>query len=295
MTKAGSLLLGLLAGHAMIAADLKVDHVTAAGKDVRAMQRALQAAGIPSEYGGPHANHATEMALTSFPDGSYLELIAIQPGAQPAAVAASPWHRCMGGNAGPCGWAVRPADIGAEAERLRKAGVTVTTPAKNGRRRPDGVQLDWETAQVGTGNGDLFPFLIHDFTPRDRRAYPTGKPTAPDYTGVVKVVLSVNNLDVAIAQYQKAYGLRAPRRQDDKAFGARLAWFEGTPVMLAAPDDPHSWLSERLHNFGELPCAFILGGTHGMAGNIKPGTWFGKPIIWLSPDTLGWRLGVELP
>jgi hypothetical protein len=291
MTKAVVLLV-LLTAHAMIAADLKVDHVTAAGKDVHAMQRALQAVGIPSEYGGPHANHATEMALTSFPDGSYLELIAIQPGAQPAAVAASPWQRCMEGNAGPCGWAVRPADIAAEADRLRKAGVVVTTPAKNGRRRPDGVQLDWETAQVGTGNGDFFPFLIHDFTPRDRRAYPTGKPTAPDYTGVVKVVLSVNNLDAAIAQYRKAYGLAAPRRQEDKAFGAHLAWFEGTPVVLAAPDGPQSWLTERLHNFGELPCAFVLGATHSrFNGNLIQAKWFDKTIVWLSPG--GWRLGLE--
>src|SRR5215469_2093201 len=86
----------------LMAAELKVDHVTAAGKDLRVMEQSLKAAGIPFEYGGPHANHATEMALTSFPDGSYLELIAIQPGAEPAAVAASPWNRCMQANAGPC-------------------------------------------------------------------------------------------------------------------------------------------------------------------------------------------------
>ena len=291
--KAGSFLLGLLAGIPMIAADLKVDHVTAAGKDLRVMQGALESAGIPSEYGGPHANHATEMALTSFPDGSYLELIAIQPKAEPAALAATPWRRCMEGNAGPCGWAVRPADMAAETERLRKAGVAVTQPAKNGRRRPDGVQLDWETAQVGSGNGDFFPFLIHDFTPRDRRAYPGGKPTTSAYTGIAKVVLSVENLDAAIGKYQRAFGLALPRQQEDPAFGARLAWFPGTPVVLAAPNGPQSWLAERLRRFGETPCAFILGRTGGLAGNLKLSTWFDKPIAWLEPDVLGWRLGVE--
>jgi Glyoxalase-like domain len=273
MTKARSLLLGLLAGHPLVGAGLTVDHVTAAGKDVHVMQRALEAAGIPSEYGGPHANHATEMALTSFPDGSYLELIAIQAGADPKAVAASPWHRCMEGSAGPCGWAVRPTDMAAEAERLQKAGIVVTQPARNGRRRPDGVQLEWETAQVGTGNGDFFPFLIHDFTPRDRRAYPGGKPTTTNYTGVVKVVLSVKNLDAAIAQYEKAYSLAPPRLEEDKAFGARLAWFEGTPVVLAAPDSPQSWLAERLDRFGELPCAFILGRSAGSTSKGKLGSW----------------------
>ena len=63
------------------AADLIIDHVTIAGKDLKAMRATLAALGIPTEYGGPHSNHATEMALTSFPDGSYLELIAIQPNA----------------------------------------------------------------------------------------------------------------------------------------------------------------------------------------------------------------------
>jgi Glyoxalase-like domain len=291
--KAGILLLTLLAGIPVMSADLKVDHVTVAGKDLHALQRALEAAGIPSEYGGPHANHATEMALTSFPDGSYLELIAIQAKAEAAALAATPWRRCMEGNAGPCGWAVRPADIAAETERLRKTGVAVTPPAKNGRRRPDGVQLDWETAQVGTGNGDFFPFLIHDFTPRDRRAYPGGKATTSTYTGVAKVVLSVEDLDAAIGKYQHAYGLSAPQRHEDPAFGARLAWFQGTPVVLAAPNSPQSWLAERLRRFGETPCAFILGRSGNVVGLGNPSTWFGKRVIWMSPDALGWRLGVE--
>ena len=291
--RTGSLLLGLLAGIPMIGADLKVDHVTAAGKDLHALQRALLAVGIPSQYGGPHANRATEMALTGFPDGSYLELIAIQPKAEPAGLAATPWRRCMEGNAGPCGWAVRPADIAAETERLRKAGIAVTEPAKNGRRRPDGVQLDWETAQAGSGNGDFFPFLIHDFTPRERRAYPGGKPTTSMYQGIAKVVLSVENLEAAIGKYQRAYGLAAPQQQEDAAFGARLAWFRGTPVVLAAPNGPQSWLAERLRRFGETPCAFILGRTGGLVGHLTLSHWFDKPVAWLEPDALGWRLGVE--
>ena len=36
------------------------------------------------------------MALASFPDGSYLELIAIQPKADPAALAAHYWQQVFG-------------------------------------------------------------------------------------------------------------------------------------------------------------------------------------------------------
>ncbi len=257
----------LLAGCPMLAEQLHIDHVTVAGRDLRAMQQALQAAGIPAEYGGAHSNHATEMALTSFPDGSYLELIAIQPQADPAAVSAHVWSRFLEGNAGPCAWATRVGHIAPERK-----------PIKNGRKRPDGVQLEWETAQVGPGNGTFFPFLIHDFTPRDLRAYPSGKPTTANFTGIAKVYIAVKNLDAAIAEYRRAYELSAPVRTDDPAFGAKLARFPGTPVVLAAPLG-ESWLLERLRRFGEAPCAFVL-------GRPKPA----EKITWLDP---GWRLGVQ--
>lgn len=279
----------------MVAAELKVDHVTVAGRDLGALERGMRAVGLPFEYGGPHANHATEMALISFPDGSYLELIAIQPHADPAAVAANQWSKCLQGNGGPCGWAARPADLAAEAARLHAAGVRVTKPARNGRKRPDGVELEWETAEVGVGNGNFFPFLIHDFTPRERRAYPSGKPTDSNFSGISKVVLAVEQLDVASAQFEQAYGLRPPERQDDAAFGAHLAWFPGTPVVLAAPLGPNSWIADRLRRFGETPCAFVLG--HGERGAVAPlregGAWFGRRVSWFSPEVLGWRLGVE--
>jgi hypothetical protein len=276
----------------LMAAELKVDHATVAGKDVRAMQQALQAAGLASEYGGPHSNHATEMALTSFPDGSYLEQIAIQPNADPAAVAAHEWHKQLQANGGPCAWAVRPADINAEITRLRAVSIQVSDARKNGRKRPDGVQIEWEAAQVGAGNGNFFPFLIHDFTPRERRAYPSGKPTTSDFTGVTKVVIGVKDLDASIAQFKRAYGFPEPERQDDPEFGAKLAWFPGTPVVLAAPLSTQSWLDARIRQYGETPSAFILGSTRPLDAH-NSGAWFGKHVAWADSAKLGWHLGFE--
>ena len=283
----------LLLSLPMCSEELKVDHVTVAGRDVRAMQRALEAAGLKSEYGGPHSNHATEMALTSFPDGSYLELIAIQPQADPKAVATHEWHKFMEGDAGPTAWAVRPADLGREVERLHAAGINVSQPEKSGRKRPDGVQLDWETAQIGPGRGTFFPFLIHDFTPRERRAYPSGKPTTTQWAGITKVVIAVNDLDAAIRQFQRAYALPEPERQDDPNFGAKLAWFRGTPVVLAMPLSSKSWLDARIRQFGEAPAAFIVQSSGGMIGAGPPSMWFGKPVIWADSSRLGWHLGFE--
>src|ERR1700734_1175064 len=197
---------GVLIVCPLMAQQFHIDHVTVAGKNLDVMRQALLAVGIRSEYGGPHSNHATEMAVASFPDGSYLELIAIQPKADPAALAAHYWHKFMEADAGPCAWAIRPADFSGEVERLGKAGVSVTDSRRAGRQRPDGVELDWETAQVGPTNGGFFPFLIHDFTPRDNRAFPSGKPTTTEFTGIEKVVIGVQDLDAAIARYRQAYG-----------------------------------------------------------------------------------------
>ena len=282
----------LLLGLPMHAEELKVDHVTVAGRDLRAMQKALEGAGIKSEYGGPHSNHATEMALTSFPDGSYLELIAIQPQADPKAVAAHEWRKFLEGDGGPTAWAVRPVDLAGEVARLRKAGIAASAPARNGRKRPDGVQLEWETAQVGAGNGNFFPFLIHDFTPRERRAYPSGKPTTEEWTGITKVVIAVKDLDASIGQFRRAYGLAAPARQDDPSFGAKLAWFKGTPVVLATPLSSNSWLEERLQRFGEVPCAFVLGLNH-VVDVVDSPRWFGRRVVWFDSAKLGWHLGFE--
>jgi hypothetical protein len=264
---------------ALLAADLKIDHVTVAGADLKEMQARLASIGIPSEFGGPHSNGATQMAVTSFPDGTYLELIALQTNPDQKALAAHYWSAQMRGNAGPAAWAVRSADVSAEASRLRTAGITVSTPSRSGRTRPDGVQLDWETARVGPEpNGTFFPFLIRDITPRDARAFPNRHPTTTNFQGIKRVVIAVRDLKASVARFRQAYGFPAPSEHNDIDFGAHLAQFAGTPVTLAAPLSPDSWLSKRIAQFGQAPCAFILSGT-------KTG--------WFDSLKLGWRLGIE--
>jgi hypothetical protein len=252
--------------------------------DLKQMQAHLAAVGIPSEFGGAHVNGATQMAVTSFPDGSYLELIALQEHPDKKAVAEHYWSKQMVGNAGPAAWAVRSSDVSAEAARLRTAGITVSPPSKSGRQRPDGKRLDWETARVGgEPNGTFFPFLIRDVTPREARAFPSGKPTTTEFAGIRKVVIAVRDLKTSVARFREAYGLPAPSEEDDSALGARMAVFLGTPVVLAAPRNAASWLNQRLDQFGEGPCAFVLGGGRGATKNIS----------WFDFEKLGWRLGFE--
>jgi hypothetical protein len=275
--------------------ELKIDHVTIAGTRLGEMREAFSAAvGVPTEYGGPHSNRATEMALASFPDGSYLELMGIQQGADPATVAAHTWGRFLRENAGPCAFALRVTDVNAEIQRLTHAGIRVGEPETSGRTRPDGVALSWETADAGPGpRGSFFPFLIRDITPRQNRVYPSGKPTSTRFGGVGLVVIGVRSLEESIAEYRKAFQLPEPKRQRDEAFGGDLAWFEGTPVALAAALTPGSWLAHRIAQYGDSPCAFVLTTTSGMKGRT-PSNWFGRPLYWVDSVKLGWHLGAWL-
>lgn len=283
-----------LAG-ALSGADSKIDHVTIAGSDLKQMQARLAEIGIPSVYGGPHANRATEMALVSFPDGSYLELMAILPNGDAQAMATHVWGKFLRENAGPTAWAMRTKTIADEVRRLKAAGVTVGAPVASGRARPDGVRLEWETSDVGEGiRGTFFPFLIQDKTPRLQRVYPSGKPVTREFRGITRVVVAVRNLDDAIKRYHEAYGEPPPIKQVDKEFGGYMALLGNLPVVLAQPLNASSWLNDRIEKFGEGPCAFVLAAVN--PGHFQAASktrWFGAEVSWFDPGKLGWHLGFE--
>jgi hypothetical protein len=277
------------------AEQLKIDHVTVAGRDLRAMMGHLADVGLHCEYGGPHKDQITEMALISFPDGSYLELIAPQRSADTKALAAHVWAKPMMENAGPCAWAVRSSDLPSEIKRLQAAGVTVKPQVRSGRERPDGKRLEWEMLQIGEEpRGTFFPFAIQDLTPRQDRAFLSGKPTTKDFSGVARVVIAVRDLRASVKRYRDAYALPLPIEQVDADFSAHLALFTDTPVVLAAPLHAGSWLANRLDQFGEGPCAFILRarkkGRYQLAGKTR---WAMADISWFDTAKLNWRLGFE--
>lgn len=275
-------------------AQIRIDHVTIAGRSTTAMRAQLGAVGIRSEPGGRHTNRATQMELVSFPDGSYLELLGIQPDADPAALAAHPWAALMHSDAGPAAWAARVKDFDAEVARLRSAGVEVQLDPRTGRERGDGVHLEWQTAHLAPATaGRVFPFLIHDFTPRADRAFPGGHPTTKDFAGIRYIVIAVRDLGQAISRYHAAFGVPPPIKQVDPEWRAQLAQLGDVPVILAAPVAPDSPLQERLNTAGEGPVAVILTARGGKYKTVSTSRWFGKDVAWFDSGALGWRLGFE--
>jgi hypothetical protein len=273
---------------------LEIDHVSVCGSNLNTLRQAFTDVGMTPDLGGPHGNGVTQMAMIGFDDASYIELIApITTGV----TAGSDWAKFMAEDAVTCAWAAGTNVLLQEVDRLKKAGIPVTAPVHGNRKRPDGMSVEWTTADLGSGTpGSTLPFMIEDETPRAWRVQTSASVQGSPVTGVENVVLGVNNLDAAIALFRKAYGWAEPLTETQKDFG-KLAYFPGEPVILAAPSGG-GWLSERLAKYGESPVAYLLG-THDLAGatkkyklsNGKP--WFGQKIAWFDTNKLkGVRVGV---
>jgi hypothetical protein len=272
---------------------LELDHVSICGSNLETLRQAFTDVGLTPDLGGPHGNGVTQMAISGFDDSSYIELIApIKPGA----TAGSDWAKFMSEDAVTCAWAVGTNVLLQEVDRLKKAGIPVKTPERGSRKRPDGMSVEWMTADVGLGTpGSTLPFIIEDQTPRAWRVQTSASVQGSPLLGIENVVLGVHNLDTSIALFRKAYGWSDPIIETQKDFG-KLAYFPGEPVILAAPNGG-GWLSDRLAKFGETPVAYLLNTRDFTAATKKyklsgTKTWFGEKVAWFDAGKLkGVRLG----
>jgi len=273
---------------------LELDHVSICGSNLDTLRQMFTDVGLTPDFGGPHGNGVTQMAAVGFDDGTYLELIAPLKAGVSAGAA---WGKFMGEEAVTCAWAVGTNVLLQEVDRLKKAGIAVTAPERGSRKRPDGMSVEWMTADVGSGSaGSVLPFIIEDETPRNWRVQTSASVQGAPVSGVELVVIGVGNLDAAIAMFRKAFGWSEPLTETQKEFG-KMAYFPGEPVILAAPTGG-GWLSERTSRFGESPVAFLLAAKDFGAAVKKyklvgTKTWFGQKVAWFDAGRLhGVRLGV---
>jgi len=271
---------------------LELDHVSICGANLDSLRQAFTDVGLTPDFGGPHGNGVTHMAAVGFDDGTYIELIApVKAGV----TAGSAWAKFMGEDAVTCAWAVGTNVLLQEVDRLKKAGIVVANPEPGSRKRPDGMSVEWTTADVGSSTpGAVLPFIIEDRTPRAWRVQTSAAVQGAPVSGVENIILGVSNLDAAIAMFRKAYGWTEPLIENQKDWG-RMAYFPGEPVILVSGA---GWISERISKFGESPVAILLAARDFPAAVKKyklsgPKTWFGQKVAWFDAGKLkGVRLGV---
>ncbi|MFC7097689.1 VOC family protein [Halobaculum marinum] len=273
--------------------DLRVDHVTVAGRSLESLVDAFEAAGFPVEYGGAHSNGVTHMAIVGFRDGSYIELIStIESETE------SPWwDDAIRRDGGPCAWAIGVDDIEAATATLDERGVRVDGPAAYERTREDGTLVEWDLTYLGDGDpGSTLPFLIEDRTPRERRVQPTGTLGSSPIHGVDTVVVGVPDLDAAVQRFTDAFDLPTPTRSEFGEVAAEVAVFPDQPVALAQPSED-DWFAERVDEFGPAPVAYVLAydaGAETRFDDCTEGSLGDRRIDWLPvTDPIGRRyLGI---
>jgi hypothetical protein len=268
---------------------MHVDHVAFGWDDLDPVRVALDAVGLPFDEGGTHADGTTHMALTGFPDGSYLEYVAPTPETDPDD--AGFWPAALAARAGPAAWCVRVDDVVAETKRAIDAGFAVEGPLHGGRDRPDGRRVEWDQTfeRVDAPDRWLFPFPIVDRTPRAWRVAETDGVRA--LSGVDTVVLGVADVDDAAALFDRRYRIPAPAPIETDAVDGDVADVPGAPIALTEAGE------SRLARVGERPVAVLLGTDDLAAARTAydltdPVAWGARRVAWVDHDTFRGRVGV---
>jgi len=122
-----------------------VDHVLLGAADLdRATEMVAKATGVRPAFGGKHPR-GTQNALLSLGGGSYLEIIALQPGAK-APAGFSDLAKLE--TPALIGWAVSGGDLESLRHRLEQGGFQLTPPEPGSRITPAGTTLNWQTFNV---------------------------------------------------------------------------------------------------------------------------------------------------
>jgi len=183
---------------------LELDHVIIAVADLDTAIQDYQALGFTTVRGGVHMNRASQNALITFQDGTYLELLA-PTGEQPVPGLID-FSTLLQHGEGLVGFALRSDDLDEEVVRLQADGFAVGDVTMGERHRGDGTLIQWKLALLDNG---FAPFLIQDVTPRTWRI-----PNDPNLTshlnravGLRGLELVVRDLTTSLDRYARLFGI----------------------------------------------------------------------------------------
>ncbi len=233
----------------------RLDHLVIAVHDLARAVEDYRALGFTVVPGGRHPGRTSHNALVAFEDGSYLELIAwYEPGPSER------WYKELSSHGeGLMDFALLPESVPRAITEAKARGLKLEGPIDGGRARPDGEQVQWQTARQGSFD---LPFLCGDVTPRELRV-PTGEARrhANGALGISQVAVAANDPGTSAARYAALLGVPAS--------ATRFTLGATTLSLLPDPDaEPSHFLAaakQRLALRGEGPCAFAL-----QTRNAKP-------------------------
>ena len=166
---------------------LPLDHLVLLARELdRAVDDLEQRLGVRAAVGGRHPAFGTHNALLSLGEVCYLEIIAIDPHADPTQIRRRwpfiprgwPWHP-RGEDEPSCrlvNFAARSANVEQHVEAARSRGFDPGEIMSMSREKPDGTRLGWKLALRSEPAFDgVVPFLIDwGSTPHPARSCPRG-------------------------------------------------------------------------------------------------------------------------
>lgn len=189
-----------------------LDHVVIAVHNLDAAIQDYRALGFTVVRGGIHASRATQNALITFPDGTYLELLA--PTGEPPVSGVIDFSVLLQQGEGLAGYALRSDDLEADVARLRAQGLAVGEVIPGERRRDDGRVIRWKLALL---DGGFSPFLIQDVTSRQWRV--SHDPAITTHTnravGLRAIEIAVRDVTAARNRYAQLLGLSRQHESPD--------------------------------------------------------------------------------
>jgi hypothetical protein len=160
--------------------------------------------GVKAGVGGKHPGRGTENALVSLGGGSYLEIIAPQPGAT-----LSPQDQTMRAldRLTIINWAVSVPEVDGAMAALKSAGFAASPAQPGARLTPAGERLDWTTFGLSGADIGGAPFFIR-WSPNTRHPSTTApagcsldqlvvRDPAPDRLASAMQALDVSHVTIA--------------------------------------------------------------------------------------------------
>lgn len=144
-----------------------LDHVIVHVGDLERAVEDWRAIGLDATDGGTHAI-GTKNAIVRFPDGSFLELLAIADRERVREVAPRMLAFAELHPDGPMHWALRADDLEVAHRAVQKAGFKAMDPFDGEGRRTSGEVARWRTFHI---DEPAFPFVVQYAGP------PTSKPS----------------------------------------------------------------------------------------------------------------------
>jgi Glyoxalase-like domain len=225
-----------------------IDHVVVVVQELERAMVDYRRLGFMVVPGGRHAT-GTHNALVGFADGTYLELLAFR---EP-----SPRHRwwpalLRGG--GLVDFCAATDDLEGDIARMRRIGVMLSDPRPMSRLRPDGHELQWQLAVPTSSESGLFPFLIHDVTPR-RERLPSELRHDNGVVGLAAIRLAVEAVQPVADRYRALLGEAAG---GDGPSSRRRIQCGAHVLELVEPGGADPDVSTWLSVHGPSPCGLRL-------------------------------------